>query len=315
MMQTYWIFTAVGSLIAFAVFALRLKGRGLPPALAGLSLPLAALCGFVCAKAGFVLLKADAMLSAHGLAAFLRMRSDEFSFVLGAVGVCLGVALAAKMMRKPAARALDAFAPCGALLVAVWRWAEKWLGTLGAGDYVEDGTFFARLPFGIQNEYGEWFPAIFLLEALLALLAAAVFFIRRDEDIPGLSFEEAAFMLALCQVVCESLRARSITWGFVRVEQVLCGVILLGLTVRSCRKAGGPGGFFRKYGEAVGVVGCMLPIIGAEFALGKNLLPIDDPALYYAVCYGAMLLSLAGMALLERRAIRRRKAAEGGASA
>ena len=315
MMQTYWIFTAAGSLIAFAVFALRLRGRELPPALAALSLLPAAACGFICAKAGYVLLKADAALSAYGIGAFLRMRSDEFSFVLGAAGVCLGIALAAKLMKKPAARALDAFAPCGAVLIAVWRWAEKWLGTLGAGEYVEEGSFFARVPFGIRNEWDEWFPAIFLLEALLALLIAAVFFVRRDEDSPGLSFEESAFLLALGQVFCETLRARSIVWGFVRAEQVLCGVILLALIVRSCRRAGGSGGPMRRYGEAFGLLGCMLPIVGAEFALGKNLLPIDDPILYRVVCYGAILLSLAGMALLMRRAVRRRKAAEGGLTA
>ena len=49
------------------------------------------------------------------------------------------------------------------------RIAEVFLDMQGAGAYVERESF-ARMPFAISNEWGEWFWAVFLLEALLALL-------------------------------------------------------------------------------------------------------------------------------------------------
>ena len=107
---------------------------------------------------------------------------------------------------------------------------------------------FARAPFAISNEWGEWFWAVFLLEALAALVVAVVFSVRKKEDaIPGLRFERVVYYLCVPQIFCESLRALGMRWGFVRIEQVLCGVIIEALLIYGCLRYKEPAGFWKRW--------------------------------------------------------------------
>ena len=174
MMDT-WILPVIGLALAFGGFALRLKSRGGKPLLALLALPLCVAAGILGAKMLYML----AMMTHYAWEELTALNPERMSVFGGAVGVCLGVALAAWWMRSKPLDALDAFAPCGALLLGFVRAAEYGMGYLGAGTYLEDGHLFARFPLGIQDEWGiVWFLSVCTLEALAALGVAVVFFLR-----------------------------------------------------------------------------------------------------------------------------------------
>ena len=79
-------------------------------------------------------------------------------------------------------KALNAFAASGALLAALARFAEYWLGSLGAGDYLEEALPF---PFAVSEvwnpDFPEYYLAVFMLEGLLSL-RVALFALRNRED-------------------------------------------------------------------------------------------------------------------------------------
>ena len=162
-----------------------------------------------------------------------------------------------------------------------------------------EGSPFARLPFAVANSYGEHLYAVFYLEALFALVLAVILLLCRKGRCFSLRTELCAFFLALPQVLCESLRARCIRWGFVRVEQLLCGLMMLGLLVYACSRMKGVLSPVRRFCPAiVGVV--MLIAVGLlEYALDKTGIPV--PA-----CYALMAASLAVFGLMEGYALRKR---------
>ena len=174
------------------------------------------------------------------------------------------------------------------------RAAEWFLDMLGAGAYVENETF-AKAPFAISNEWGEWFWAVFLLEALFALIVAVVFAVRNKEDtIVSLRFERVVYYLCVPQIFCESLRALGMRWGFVRIEQVLCGVIIEGLLIYGCLQYTADKGFWKRFWPCFAALGCVGVIVGVEFGLDK--VPLVSDIIWYCV----MIAALVGFAALER---------------
>ena len=159
----------------------------------------------------------------------LSLKADEMSYYGGAAGVCLAVFLAAKILGEKPGKALNAFATSGALLAALVRFAEYWLGSLGTGDYIEEALPF---PFAVSElwnpDFPEYYLAIFMLEGILSL-RVAVFALRNRKD--SFVFLRTVFYLCLLQIICESLRATSIRWLFVRYEQLLCYLIAEGILV------------------------------------------------------------------------------------
>lgn len=292
----YWLLTAGGAAAFAALYAIRLKGRCLPLALLPVTVVFCAVLGLVGAKLGYCLLMCNVAFPRYGLAALIRTESSEFSFVCGCLGACLGVLAAARSCRCPASRVLDAFAPAGAVMAAALRLGEYFLGWLGLGKYVDQGwqQFF---PLSVQNKYGEWYTAVFVLEAAAAL-AVAVIALCLDRK-KGPVFSRVAFYLALPQIFFESLRALTLKWGFVRVEQVLCGVIVTALVAWHCLKSGRGGA--RRFLPVGGMLLCIAVMVGVEFALDKSDIP-------YLVCYGVMILALLAMAALEIYCVRRKKA-------
>lgn len=315
MTAAYFVLIAAGPVLAAAAYGLRLRkaGEGLTLWLWGAAL--GAALGLLCAKGGYFLL----MAGREGAERALAFRYDGFSVVCGGAGVLGGIALSARMARRSPGVALDAFAPCGALLLACCRAAELFTGgLLGAGKaYLDEGHLLARFPLGLQNQWGDWFPAVCTLEAALALGAALFFFLKKNGGEPGKTWETAAFLLCLCQILLESLRGVCMKWGFVRVEQVLCGVIVFSLIARRCALARGVGAVRRWLPAAVTLV-CVGGVAAMEFALDKGLLWLTYqlfrlPAVLEAphiphnteICCGLMALFLAVMAWMEGVALRR----------
>ena len=132
-----WIMIA-GSVAVFALYGLRCARAVRLPALrkrawgtAALSCLLAVLFGLVLARVGYALLMQELDFEYDGLEALTYLFEIEItnvSFFCGAAGVCLGVLLANRLTRKGTSLAgLDAFAPFGALLVALFRLGELFI--------------------------------------------------------------------------------------------------------------------------------------------------------------------------------------------
>ncbi|MBR3017410.1 MAG: prolipoprotein diacylglyceryl transferase [Clostridia bacterium] len=285
--------------LATAWLALRAKKRGMKTAPVFTGVLFGTALAFVLAKLLYVLLLSGKVWPRHGWASLIRLEAAEFSVIGGALGMVLGMILAAKIHRIQTARMLSLFAPPGALMLAGVRVGEMFLDMQGAGAYVENEAF-ARMPFAISNEWGEWFWAIFLLEALAALTMAVIFGVRKKEDgIPSLRFERTVFYLCVPQIICESLRALGMRWGFVRIEQVLCGVIIEGLLVYGCLQANAGSGFWKRFWPCFAALGLVGVIVGCEFGLDKT--PLSD-----VFWYGVMIAALAGFGVLEHIVTARR---------
>lgn len=300
MTTTYYVLSvAAALLLGLGLYALRLDKAGLKPVAAAAALPLSALLGFLLAKVLYVLLQTNYVWRRWGFASFLRMDLREFAFFGGILGVLLGVMIAGWLLCLPLRRNLDAFAPSMALIAALWKFAEYFLGDFGSGSYVENEThqFF---PLAIVNEWEEWYYAIFMLAGLCGLIVFVVSLLRakRHVDVPGMLFGRVAFYLALPLVLCESLRTECMRWGFVKCEQVLCAVTIGAAILALCLGTRVPQR--RRWLPIVGVLAIVVGLVGVEFMLDKLSYP-------EYVGYSIMLVLLALLAVLEVFTVRRRR--------
>lgn len=258
-MSTYLILVLCTAFAAFALFialsGFRHDRRG--TAAAAVSLPLCVILGFFLAKISYVLLtwEWDTLFS---------MEPSEFCFTGGAAGVWLGVLLAAAITGyRPAGKLLDRFVLPGVLLVAGLRMAEIELGSLGTGRYIEIPEGSASLVLAVYNQYGEPHIAVFVWEALAAL-TVGLLSLCGEEALPGCRFGTAVFRLCTCQILLENMRNRALTWGFVRVEQLLCAVILMVIILYACAGKKTSQGAVR-FLPALYLLACFAAIVGIEF--------------------------------------------------
>jgi len=301
MNQPYFAVMAASAALMTLWLALRLSRRGLKPWWACIGLLLSLPLGLIAAKLFYILLQGHKVWPSYGWASLLRMEETELSFFGGCVGVTLAMALTALLVKTPVRQFLDVFAPCGALMAAGARFAEKYLtmGMLGVGPYFEKHPIFSRMPFAVTDDWGTSYWAVFMLEMALALAVAAVSALRKKENlIPGLRLERTAFYLCVPQIFCESLRLICLKWGFVRVEQVLSAIALVGLLFLGCMKIRNESGWKRFWPIPAALL-CICVIVGVEFALDKTEL---SPILLYAV----MLLMLSAMGAMEWVCTRKR---------
>ena len=295
----YFGLLSAGILVSFFLFGLLNQKHGQPWAMTMLSLVLSLLLGFVFAKAGYCLLLADTELFGYGLESLLSFMPYEFSVFCGALGVVLGVFLSARIFRCFSLDLMDRFAPIGALILSFIRFGEYTLGTLGAGPMIPETHYLARFPWGLPNSFGEWHVAICVFEGVLALLCGVcflLFYCLPPQKKEGSTFRWTVFFLALPQILCESLRARCMKWGFVRIEQLLCGLLILFLVCMACRRRtqAKPQ---RRFLPVAGTVLAILLVVFVEFALDK--LPLSTP-----LCYALMLLAMLFMTWMEWLATR-----------
>ncbi len=297
-MNVYAACLVAALLIGTAAYALRLRSRGMKLSAALLALPLSVALGYGLAWGAYAVLQMNVRLSVF-----------RFSFFGGAAGVLIGVLAGAKLTRQSVAKCLDAYAPVFALEVAMARAGEYFMGDVGLGHYTEVG-WMCRFPFAMVNEWNEWYVAVFMLEALFALIVFAVALIleRGKRQPSGMMLERVIFMLCVPQVLCEQLRTMTMSWGFVRVEQVLCAVILLALLILGCVR------LFRaeERGAAVFVPIVLQALLSGivmamEFALdGKIQMPIP---LVWAIMIAALVAMLAVQHWVISRRIERSSAA------
>jgi len=309
---------AAGSAAVFALYGLRcahavrrpcLRNRAWGTAL--LSFLFSLVFGTFLARTGYALLMQELDFEYDGIAALeqlLDFEIDCVSFLGGALGVVLGVLLANRLARKGSVTAgMDAFAPFGALLVALFRMGECFFGSYGTGASLPEESPLAFFPFALRIEvdggYSNWNWAVCVLSAAFALAwAAAAFFRLRSCGRPGLNFTLALFFLALPQVLCESLRQRGLFWLFVHTEQLLCAVVLLAVLLFWLLRSGRSLPFVRRWWPlGVLLLGTGLMVF-IEFAIDGSKIKIPLTSLAWHLLMAAILacIGYAGAAAAKR---------------
>ena len=249
--------------------------------------------GVACARLVWVL----CMISYHP--PLFALSYDELSYYGGMAGVVLAVCLAAKLCGENVRKTLNAFAPMGALLAAAIRFAEYFLGDFGLGAWMEEGLFF---PLTIEFNYGdfsEFYPAVFMLEGIFSLIAMILSLVHRDEKYRWI---RTLFYLCLPQIIHESLRWVSISWRFVRSEQLFCFLLCEGVLIWYALRAE-PKKLRSWVPALTGLLVCGVVIV-AEFAKDGKIMPFGHMMSQWAI-YGIVAAMLALMAFMEHKGHKR----------
>ncbi len=257
------------------------------------TLILAAALGTAGAKLGYLLLRADIFPWKEPFSVLGEWDVNELSYYGGMAGVVLAVAIAARWNGCAPGTALNLFAPAGAFLAGMARFGEGFLGMLGVGMYMEDGGLPLAVRFTWDGEWYEAYLAVFLFEGVFSLIACVLAQIHRDE--PD-RFRRTLFYLCLPQIVLESLRMQSISWLFVRAEQLMCYLLCEGILLWYAFRAGGRGAH-RWISPLIGLLVCGVVAAG-EFALDGKI-GFENADIPTGVIYALDCAALIGMAWME----------------
>lgn len=188
----------------------------------------------------------------------------EFSFSGAILGVVLGAWLAEKGFG--AKGLMNALAAPGLLMISIARLAECFV-PFGTGQYL-NGGFMQFFPLAMPDGYGEWMLSVWLLEALWAL--GSLWYVVKRKNAPS----KVDMLLAITlyhggQVYLESLRAESLSYGFIKIAQLFAAFALFFVLLR-CAKAGQKQGMGKRM---LAYIVCVLLYIAAEFALDRLTWP------------------------------------------
>ncbi len=282
--------------VALAMYALMTRSQRDLPARCLLIGILGTLCAAVGAKLLYYLAKIDFMVMNGWLNSLVDMTMGTFSYYGGVAGFCLGVVLSARILRIRPMALLDDFTPAGLLLAALARFGEVTLDGVGIRDMLywehPERCFF---PLAVTNEWGDWLYAVFMLEGLLTLGVLVFSLVSLKEW----RFARSLYYMCLIQILCESLRSDSFTWLFVRVEQVLCLLVDVGVLAVYCFKTRGVRGRWLPVLYCVPIAAVFVVL---EFALNGKIPFSHD------LCYVIMIAGLIGLGVIEHWAFRRMKA-------
>lgn len=280
--------SAAACILWFFLASRKQMPAGRAAALSGLALVLGVTLGVAGARLVWFLCRINTR------PALFDLKYDQLSYYGGVAGVTLAVFLSAKILKLGVRETLNTFAPMGAFMAAMARFAEGFLGMLGLGAWMENGIFFPiTVEIAYDESYSEFYLAVFMFEGLFSLIAMVLCLRHRGERD---RFLRTMFYLCLPQVFCESLRAQSINWLFVRAEQLFCFLFCEGVLVwYGIRKEK------KTFGAAlVGLLVCGL-VIAAEFALDGKIV-INEQVIPQWITYLFMVTGLACMAVAEHRA-------------
>ena len=276
-------------------YARMASGRGLRGTALWLPPVLAIILGVLFARVFYFLARLDYMLLQRGWAGLWDLRPQGLALGGAVIGVLLGGWLGARVVGVTAHRVLDWLSAPAAWALLVARLGEYFVDR-GQGAYVRQAAqqFF---PLAVKNQWDEWYYAIFMLEALFALVMVLVALYGRQAG-GARRWQRVLLLLLLTQVFSESLRAETIKWGFVRVHQLFSAMGIAALMLWWAWKAHRNGRGWCLPELAVLLIGVGL-LIGIEFALDRWQ---QTPRW---VLYGAMALVLTGIGLAATRCARK----------
>lgn len=235
----------------------------------------------------------------------LRITEGGLMLYGAMTGCVLAALLAAKIAGVRASALLDRLAGPAMLAIALCRLAESMVGAgfgWGVEDWfmedsgmsllvLEDPSFFCRFPFAVVDMYGSWNWAVFVPEALTALVIMVL--VLRCRRVEGSRMVLMTVLYAATQVLFESGRQDAVLrWGFVRVNQII-GAVLLAALLTLCILRSGE----RRPGRIIGRAGMLLAgaglVIAMEFALEGKITAIEWMPM--DVCYILMMGAVALM--------------------
>lgn len=231
-----WTALAVGAVLALLLGALRSRKESIPGSRILLLTVLLPLGVAFFSHLLYCLMDAGYIIDSYSFGYLFTFWQSGYMFYGGILGAAL-VLLAAGGKQRLAL--LDAYAPSAALMVAAARIAEGFAGQ-GYGEYwFEDAMFFCRFPFMTYDAYYEgWAWALFMAEALVAAVLFVVL-LAKKKTWHGDGWLLFMGLYASAQIVLESLRRDEfLRWGFVRIEEVFSGVVILFVLICYCIKAG-----------------------------------------------------------------------------
>lgn len=304
----YGLSVAAAAALSLLLAGAQVRRAGLKPGTLSWFAPLAVPLAVLAARAAYCLICFDWFLQ-KGVGYFFHLTEGGFVLYGALAGGLLAAWLAARVTRQSFARLADALAAPSALMIALCRLAEGLVGQ-GYGRYVtdwfdpesgmslshpEDTSFFQRFPFAVCDMYDEYSWAIFVLEAIIALVIC-VAVARTRERAPGGRALLFLLLYAASQALCEGLREDAVLrWGFVRVSQIISAVVVAAVLLICCVHL--PQWRARRgliAGAWCGTLCGMLLVIAMEFAVEKKIvflefLPMD-------VCY--LITALAGVLMV-----------------
>ncbi|NLA54077.1 MAG: hypothetical protein GX858_06995, partial [Clostridiales bacterium] len=232
-----------------------------------------------------------------GWGGLLDFRPEGMAYTGVIVGLGLSGFLTAKITGENYNKLLDAITP-GALLALLLSRLSEFYVTSGQGKYIEQ-DILRFFPLAVENEWGEWYYAVFMLEALFAFMILIDERKNRERSY-GYLWQKALLFLFCSQILCESLRAETLRWGFVRVYQLFCAFGITWFYVKWSSRA-------RKRGVSMSLIWpslvllviVLFGLVGIEFALDKWR-EMPHWLLYAVMSLGLSFLAFAGMRLLKR---------------
>lgn len=268
---------------------------------------LAVVLGAFCAHLLYCLVQLPDILAEYGGLFLLTPMRGGFMAYGAMAGIALAALLSARWTKGNARAVLDAALPSGALFLALCRFSEFFDGQ-GYGMQVDETPGLCFFPLSFQNEYGEWYLAIFLFEGLFALGLCLWAMIDKKERPEGKKTVVFLILYAASQTLFETLRRdQVIKWGFIRVSQLisvllLAAILLIGQVISHKDKS-----FWRTLGAWLVFIVLTGACVGLEFTVDKPI-PIGDKLLYlpYWLTYLLIGLCAAGMGVLAHRAVRAR---------
>ena len=294
--MTYYSYVAIAAAVYLAIAANQFRRNSVPLRSSVLTAAMTAVSGFVFAKLLYILLLAASSWRLHGASAFVRFQPSEMSIVGCCLGALLAVYASGRRQKTNTGRLMDVYSPVFAIGIFLLRAGEYFslsgAEMLGAGEYIGDYSF-SVFPLAVFNRWDEAYFAVCLLEAAAALYLAirAFIMLRKDQNSRGQIVSYVCFCAALAQILCESLRSQCMRWGFVKIEQVLCAVVVMYIIVADCRNKALP---FRILLRVILLsLSCILVMVLLEFAMDKT----DIPKL---ICYLLMILMLSGLYFIRR---------------
>lgn len=275
----FMFLSALGCMVFAYVLQIRTAGPVKAVWLSVTEILLGEALGLLFAKGSYYLIRMEYLVKLGDTWQFFTiLNMKELCFFGGVAGFILAVVFSARIFSLPVRKVLNSFAPAGALLIALVRFAEFYLQNemLGLGGVarigLEEETVLA-FPWGVgidwfgDGTYVEYHLAVFMYEGFAAAAAGVVALIcRKDRD----CFIRTLFYICLVQVLLESIRSTAVAWLFVRAEQLMCFLYVEGvLVLYAIRRI--------RQGKRYGIVSPLLGLLAAgvvilvEFGLQNKI--------------------------------------------
>ncbi len=301
---TYGLALALACAAALLWMSLSARKNAIPARAVSTFAVIALPLGVLCSRAGWCLARLDwVSQQEHFFFQFQRGGGMLYGALLG---VLLALWVTARIQKLPFARLADLTAAPGLLVIAIGRLAEglvgegygrnvyEWFDPWGEQSLIawEDPSPLFRFPFAVPDHYEEYNFAIFVLEAFAAILMLVLVLCSRRRK-AGAKAVLALLLYASMQAVFESMRQDSVLrFGFVRVNQLLSGVLVLILLI-ICMRGAGKLKPVQRTMPFVELIVCCGIIMAMEFALEKK---IDFLTwMRMDVCYMVMALGALGL--------------------